>query len=74
MRLGGGVGWGGRALPNEGVHADGGDAVQRLDSGLDLVLVSANVADEHERLRASERQDGVWRMVSRKKNGEITRC
>jgi hypothetical protein len=37
--------------PNEGVDADGGDVVQSLDSGLDLVLGSTHVADEHKSLQ-----------------------
>ena len=62
----------GQVLPNKGVHADGGDAIQRLDGSLDLVLVSADVADEHKRLQAGEKQgDSTETCKSRRRiNGD----
>ena len=45
---------------NEGVDADGGDVVQSLDSGLDLVLGGTHVADEHKSLQ----QEGMRRRWS----------
>ena len=64
-----------KGLPNKGVDADGGDVVQSLNSGLDLVLGGADVADENKRLKWSERRgkmDSYSKMMTQRLKGECT--